>query len=276
MIIISNVFRFSIIIAIFLIAPTAKAIAQDGTFTLTNSILAFAYSVKPLNNEDNKYKLKSYIKTASTDKSTLKNETIAINITDTTISEHSSAVLPMNLTGFRTITAHNNIFLQWNASYLQHVQQLMVEQSADGISFQEVSDVKVNPAEKTNGIILSQDDGVFYYRLKIIDSNGAKGYTETLACKTDTKGSGIVSVFPNAVSDEWLTALHIATAYRGKIKVVITDDHGKQLLEFHREIISEKTRISIGVTAIPKGVYSIFVSQSDGSHIGMSQELVKL
>lgn len=271
----SNIFRFSIIVA-FLVATVTKAMAQNDRFDIDNSLLALASPVLSSGIGEDKTKIYPYTSPLNIDKRHSKSNKEDIHITDTPTSQSSTSVLPFELTGFRSIASHQNVFLQWKASYFQNAQQLIIEQSLDGISFQEISDIKVNPSEKTNGIILSQRDGLFYYRLKIVDNNSIEGYSETLACKTNTEASGIVSVFPNSINDEWLTALNIATAYRGKIKVVITDDHGQQLIEFHGEIISENTRMPIGVATIPKGVYSIFVSQSNGSHIGLSQELVKL
>jgi len=270
-----NIYKYYVILILLFLSPVGKAIAQNSVNAAKNGSLPLASLAMISNMEWNNDKTFPHPGILNMDNANRKNSRSNTRFTDTVEEIKNPSVLPSGTLNFSSIVSNNSAILQWKAADLQDAQELIVEQSLDGTSYQEVSAIMMDVEEKVNGVIIPQEDGLSYYRLKVLDKNGSAVYTESLACEVNTKASGVVSLYPNSISDEWLTALNIVTNYRGKIKVVITDDHGKQLIEFHREIVTENSRIPIGVAAIPKGAYYIFVSGKDGAHIGAAQELVK-
>jgi hypothetical protein len=268
-----HIYKYHIILTLLFFVYINKTTAQNNINNAKNGSLTFAGSVLISSFEWNKDKSVSYPGVLNMDNGNTKNKKTGNTVADTVKTKPVPSTLRSDILHFSSTVSNNNAILQWKASNLQDAREFIVEQSLDGSSYKEVS--VIDAEEKINGIIVSQEDGLSYYRLKVLDKNGNTAYTEPLVCHVNTKASGIVSVFPNSISDEWLTALSVVTDYRGKIKVVITDDHGRQLIEFHREIITEKSRIPIGVATIPKGSYYIFVSMKDGAHIGTALELVK-
>jgi hypothetical protein len=271
-----NIYKYSIIFYLFFFVLIAKTTAQKNNsyFTGSNLPLAGLAIMSSIGWEKDKL-VPNLHRTLHIDTDNTKIKKPDTPSSDTLKSPSISYVLLADSLKFSSIVSDHSAILQWKSSNLSNARELIIEQSKDGTSFEEVSAILMDVEEKLNGIIIPQEDGLIFYRLKVLDKNGSTAYTESLACRVDTKASGIVSIYPNLISDEWLTALSIVTAYRGKIKVVITDDHGRQLIEFQREIISEKSEIPIGVATIPKGAYYIFVSMKDGSHIGSGLELIK-
>jgi hypothetical protein len=271
----SNIYKYFVILIISFFATIIKTTAQNNANFAKNGNLTLASLAIVSAIEWENEKLISNPAMLNMNNNNTKSKKLTIQLTDTPKSSSTSSILPSDLLNFSSIVSNNSAILQWKASNLSDARELIVEQSMDGISFQEVSAIMMDVEEKINGVVIHQEDGLSYYRLKVLNKNGHTAYTEPLTCQIDTKASGVVSVYPNSISDEWLTALSIVTDYRGKIKVVITDDHGHQLIEFQREVITEKSKIPIGIATIPKGAYYIFVSMKDGSHIGSVQELVK-
>lgn len=270
-----NIYKYYVILTLFSLSGVVKTMAQNSVVAAKSGSLPLVSLALISSLEWDKDKSTPYPGMLNMDIKNPKNNKFDIHFTDTSKSTQNSSILSSDILNFSSIVSNNSAILQWKSSNLPDAQELIVEQSMDGTSYQEVSAIMMNVEEKVNGVIIPQEDGLSYYRLKVLDKNGGAAYTESLTCEVNTKATGAVSVYPNAISDEWLTSLNIVTSYRGKIKVVITDDHGKQLIEFHREIVMENSKIPIGVATIPKGAYYIFVSGKDGSHIGSAQELVK-
>ncbi|KAA5533490.1 hypothetical protein F0919_13190 [Taibaiella lutea] len=270
-----NIYKYFVILILFFFTTIIKTTAQNNVNLAKTSNLSLASLAIISGIEWENEKLIPKPAMLKMDNNSTKNKKSSIHFIDTSELLPEPSILLSDLLNFSVIVSNNSAILQWKASNLSDAQELIVEQSIDGTFFQEVSVIMMDVEEKINGLIIPQENGLSYYRLKVLDKDGSTAYTEPLTCQVDTKASGIVSVYPNSINDEWLTALSVVTDYRGKIKVVITDDHGHQLIEFHREIVTEQSKIPIGVATIPKGAYYIFVSMKDGSHIGSVQELVK-
>jgi hypothetical protein len=183
--------------------------------------------------------------------------------------------LSFEITGFSSFASNSNAILQWKMADSLQVQQLAVEQSADGTFFEAVSTILMDNGDKLNGIITSQENGTFYYRLKILTQNGLNYYSKTLTCQTNYQIDGNVTVYADSKEEQAFAYVNITTAYRGKTNILINDELGKKLLELQIDINSAKPKVPLGVANLAPGTYYIYVMQKNGTHIGMAQQFVK-
>lgn len=254
--------------------PIVRSIGQSHVNSLETATLPLASLALLSDLSWDKNLTGPYTKALKADKGNSGNKKQAIDLTDTT-KDHTIPVLPPELLQFSILTSNTNAMLQWKIAALLQAKELLIEQSTDGIHFSEISSIRMDTEEKINGMVIAQQHERCFYRLKILDTAGAIHYTPNLACNIDLYASGTVSVIPALITDESLSYINITTAYRGRVKITVSDALGQPLITFREEITGDRSKIPIGVATIPKGTYYIFVAKSDGSHIGPGQELQK-
>lgn len=87
------------------------------------------------------------------------------------------------ITEWKAEPAQGKIILQWKTSKEENVQKFIVERSADNRHFSEIGSVNARGAGFQYQFVddnLGRFNSVFYYRLKIINSNGNMQYTDSL------------------------------------------------------------------------------------------------
>ncbi|MCU0436384.1 MAG: FG-GAP-like repeat-containing protein [Raineya sp.] len=113
---------------------------------------------------------------------------------------HDNTPLPLKLLSFTVQDKGCQASLTWITSQEFDIEQYILEQSSNGLNFQEV--VSVNPHNKNSQNVynqeVSQTNQINYYRLKIIDKNHIKSYSKVISLQPlcfKTK----LSIYPNPV-----------------------------------------------------------------------------
>ncbi|MGG9963420.1 T9SS type A sorting domain-containing protein [Ferruginibacter sp. SUN106] len=115
----------------------------------------------------------------------------------------SAQVLPVKLTAFTGTPDNCNANLAWITIEETNFNYFEVEQSTDAVNFVKIA--TVNGRGFSNGStyagVYNQPAKVTYYRLKMVDKNGATTFSNLVVVKTNCTTNLNVSVYPNPVKN---------------------------------------------------------------------------
>jgi hypothetical protein len=169
----------------------------------------------------------------------------------------NSAILPLTLLDFSAIASKQKINLQWHSTAEVNVAGFNIEKSTDAVNFSTIGFVKSagNSLSNDNAYTFNDDNpavGVNYYRLKMVDADGA--FTYSFITKATIELAGTVSIFPVPAT----TTVTIKMANTANTTIQINDMLGKTWLQ-----TQVNGSANINVAAWPAGVY--FIRFDDGS-----------
>ncbi len=180
--------------------------------------------------------------------------TYANGCKDTSIS-----VLPVKLLNFKGKTAEKTNVLSWTTANEINSAAFEIERSNNGEAFAQIGLVKAagnSSIEKTysfNDVNLNAAFS-FYYRLKMVDANGAFVYSNII--KLNKQGKSVFQVQPNPVENSTVKV------YGSNMKYAkVYDVNGKQLLS---QELSNTDHAELKMNNLVKGVYIINVTTTDG------------
>jgi hypothetical protein len=147
--------------------------------------------------------------------------------------------LPASLLSFNGKNIGTVNVLNWKVANEQTVYQYEIERSSNGIDFVKI-DV-VNAASKTdytfNDDVSLLSTKVFYYRIKIADTDGTYKYSTVVRLQVIDK-SQFVTVMPNPFDD--IIRMQINAAQQANATIVLFDMLG-------RKMITKNVKLSAGV-----------------------------
>lgn len=213
--------------------------------------------------------------TGNTENSTLTG-TMKAGITAVAVGSTSST-LAITLENFKATASNCDAVISWRAHNEVNADKYIIEQSADGISFVEVTTVKAKGGAGTNdySYLITQPAALAYYRLKIIDQNGTFLYSEKIHCQTNCSVKEYMTVYPNPVVATGTVHLSFGTKYRGKALLYITNALGQRMLSLPLQIATETNIIPIPVGKFASGTYFISLAGMYGLPIGTVQKFIK-
>ncbi len=172
--------------------------------------------------------------------------------------DSSTSVLPVKLLNFKGKNMNNTNILNWVTINETNAAEFEVERSVNGEMYTQVGIVKAagnSTNEKAYGYT---DNNVAsftnYYRLKMVDINGAYSYSSII--KLTMEGKAGFQVNPNPIENG------IIKLYGSNMKLAkVYDINGKLLLN---QTISNGFQAEISINNLVKGVYMINVTSTDG------------
>lgn len=176
------------------------------------------------------------------------------------IQIEESVVVPVELLSFEAKSVKNDVQLTWiTASEIDNY-GFEIEHSSDGKTWTTIDFVKGNGNSlstiKYQYLDQEVSQNLNYYRLKQIDFDGDFEYSNivnaSIAAATDFR------IYPNPVRDR----LHVEAAQETPIRLVITDQLGRVVLE--RELDQSN---NFGVESLAKGIYILSLEGKKSKHI---------
>lgn len=166
--------------------------------------------------------------------------------------------LPIKIKSFTAQTqSANAILLRWTSVFEANASKYVVQKSADGRNFSDISEVKAagNSMSALNYSYIDRQmaNGTAYYRLKLIDFDGTVDYTKIIYINNGEVGLLPLSVFPNPFRAEV------------QLKGVTTSEVNRKNVKVYSTTGSEVNYRVVGGNAIiidpsvPKGVYILRV-----------------
>ncbi len=172
------------------------------------------------------------------------------------IRKISTTNLPVDLKIFSVEwfkTSNGNTMVKWETVSEVNVDHFNIQRSEDGVTFETIGTVKAKGAGKyslTPNPSPLERGATCYYRLEVVDKNGALSYSEVKEVRFDNGG---LMISPNPAKD-------YVTISGGNIKeVIIRDANGRVLL------IGKEKRVDI--RSLSAGIYYITIEGIEGGRL---------
>ena len=190
------------------------------------------------------------------------------NIFDVFENQTETIILPINLKSFSAKQyTENAAILNWtslseiNASYYE------VQRSIDRVDWNFVGQVKAKGSEFVGADYELIDDNlpltgrtndvIYYYRLKMVDLDGAVDYSAVEAVSFDGLAKGSLFVYPNPTADEVFVSLENVADLGGQVAIL---DRSGKMVHSQQLRTGEDERVSL--VDLPTGLYTLAVSQA--------------
>lgn len=174
--------------------------------------------------------------------------------------------LAVHLVSFDARKAGTTAVLNWLTVTDEQLDGFEIERSVNGITFESIGAVPgkaVSQGSQTYAFIDSKPlNGVNYYRLKYLSSQGATSYSPIRSLLFGDTGY-VVNIWPNPVSNSLFLNVH--TTDETPVAVTILNSSGQ--LVFARQWQSGFNQEGIDVSAFSPGVYHLLVDTSLGRHV---------
>jgi hypothetical protein len=168
----------------------------------------------------------------------------------------TSSTLPLDILSFSASVKNDivpQVNLAWSTTNELNTKQFEVERSADATSFNAIGIVAANNTISQNSYTFTDANiinGTSYYRLKIIDKDGAFKYSKVVAVNNTNRNA--LHMFPNPAVNS-LSITHNKASANATLDVVTTD--GKRVLREKPQLNAQQT--SIDVSGLKAGSYMI-------------------
>jgi hypothetical protein len=168
--------------------------------------------------------------------------------------------LPLQLVQFNAMQIEKNVTLTWVTNNEINTAVFIVEKSNDGKNFYPITEVKSANISKENNytaIDKNFNQPIAYYRLKMIDVNGAYTYSSIRLVQANTKET--FGVYPNPAKDIVQISLPLQNS-KSTIKVI--NAQGQQVLQ---QTMPPQTKYTtVLVNGLSKGLYLVQVIFENG------------
>lgn len=170
------------------------------------------------------------------------------------IGMSAARVLPVELVDFNAKkTAKSDILLTWQTASEINNDYFILERSADGERFSEITKVTGNgtTSNSINYQFLDKNpaNGVNYYRLKQVDLDGQFSYSKIVTEKIGTQIT--VSIRPNLVNNKM--SVELTEPAKSEVFLEIYDLQGRLILT--NQIDNGATAIDLNLVDLSKGTY---------------------
>ncbi len=184
------------------------------------------------------------------------NAPVITNIANTTIA---LATVPLNLLSFRGMTdaSGKNALLTWETAEERNTAYFEIQSGYDGTRFEPVGNVRANGSGNGNyRFVKSLQQDLTYFRLKMVDIDGAFTYSPVVKIKT-TASVKPVSILNNPVTD--ILQINIADASLSGTTAFVIDSKGAVV----KQIVLQSGIQKVSVKNLADGMY--YLKTSKGS-----------
>ena len=173
-------------------------------------------------------------------------------------------VLPTELVGFNGESAGKKIDISWRNANELNSAYYEIERAQDGVSFTKIGSMpKHIIASDTSYAFsdISPRNGINFYRLKVIKTNGGFTYSDIIAVRFNNPPVTIVSIYPNPVTD-WLSIVCNAIETT-PVNCAIYNSVGRLVKSLSVAFTPGVNTITADVAALPAGTYFVVLSRPD-------------
>jgi hypothetical protein len=176
----------------------------------------------------------------------------------------SAVPLPIDLTKFDGKPAGKQIALTWTTAQESGMDRFEIERSVDGTNYQSIGWVPSKFHNSTTSTDYNFTDplpvnGINFYRLKEINTNGNFNYSPVVAVKMDNPLISIININPNPAS-HLLTILCNANEST-PVTCNFYNSDGRIVKSLAADFIKGPNKITTDVTTLAAGTYFIVLSR---------------
>lgn len=164
-----------------------------------------------------------------------------------------NSALPVTLKYFSGYAANDASILEWASVSESNSSHFEIERSTNAINFQVIEKVAAAGDSKSDKQYTFRDynlaDGIYYYRLKQVDLDGAFEYSRIVSIKV--KAATAVKVYPNPVTDQ--------LSIQSEIEINSVEIINSSGIKLHSER-PDSHNYNFDMTKFPAGLYLIKIN----------------
>jgi hypothetical protein len=229
----------------------APSVASSKTYTFSN--LKWTAPTTPIANETN---IKFYIVGVAGDASG--NES-GDYVYSTTVAATLGSV-PVTMSSFIVnCTNQNNVLVQWKTEQEINTSYFEVQRSTDGFTWNSIATInaKGNTSSTSNyGINDIAADGKNYYRIKMVDFNGAENYSSISTIIIKSKAISVICRSAMPLKAGSVSQYDINADLAQDVNIIMSDMNGKILYHTTKKLTAGQNTIELA-NPVQKGIYAI-------------------
>lgn len=176
----------------------------------------------------------------------------------------TSVSLPVILAGFNVkLLTNQSATLAWQTEQESNSGYFAIERSADGVQWSQIGKVNAKGNSSTVTLYSFNDknlqDGVNYYRLKMVDLDGSAQYSDTRSVRSTLNKQ--VSVYPNPTTDY----INVSLSASSEVNTVRLLNTAGQIMLEREPGRGTNGKVSLPVQQFHAGNYLVQVIYADGS-----------
>ena len=169
------------------------------------------------------------------------------------------AILPVKISSFTGKHSGATNILKWQANCNGSI-SFNIERSSDGIHFETIGNIPATALDCNQPFGFTDNDPLVtnnYYRLRIIEAGGTISYSNIILLSGDQNGPIWINVVTDPVNGSTIH-LQVSSAITGRIKLLITDIAGRNMLSQELSVQAGSNDVSINTRSLASGIYWIF------------------
>jgi endonuclease I len=169
-------------------------------------------------------------------------------------------LVPIRLYNFSVYAQGTQGVLQWKADRASQFSHFEIERSFNGTNFQYLGRMNVNATgiDYRFADDLANTNGTVYYRIKMVDQNGAFEYSDIKLLKLNRPNGGL-TLYPNPAGNR----LQVSTGAGIISSLQVFDVYGRQAIN-----ISSPAGGTINIELLTPGKYILKATTASGSYTG--------
>ncbi|MCI1188653.1 T9SS type A sorting domain-containing protein [Hymenobacter sp. DH14] len=185
--------------------------------------------------------------------------------------------LPVELTAFTATAKNLDALLAWNTASEKNSDHFDVERSLNGTDFVKIDEVKgqgtstsATDYARTDAGIGAKANGLVYYRLKQVDTDGTSSYSPVRSVRFG-KVVPAIALFPNPATTA--TNLDLTALPAGSYQVSVLDAAGRTVLN---TTLDAGLAHALDLNTIASGSYTLLVRGTNGGQVvNLTKRLIK-
>jgi PQQ-dependent dehydrogenase (s-GDH family) len=176
----------------------------------------------------------------------------------------NASVLPVTLLSLNGKYVNQTVQMQWKTENEMNASHFKIERSANGQTFVPIGKVNANGNTFNTNQYAYNDENLTsdlspfgYYRIKMVDINGAFKYSSTLSIALP-RTKETITISPNPVNSGLNATLNSTDAGKGNWKII--DNAGRSLMSGNLTLKKGMNNFSVDINQLTAGTYFLHIT----------------
>jgi Secretion system C-terminal sorting domain len=167
----------------------------------------------------------------------------------------ANIALPLSLKSFEVSKTNENILdINWKTEKEKNFSHFELEQAKNNDSFKNIIKILPNESQHYNHIVNNIDNGIYYFRLKMVDLDGEFSYSAIKSIKVQNENNNAIVIRKNPAEKIILADLKLET---GNYLIDIFDTSGHKVSSISKQIITDEFNLQLNNSPLKSGMYFV-------------------